>query len=209
MRIVVGFFTCILSAVANIALIVLIGLEYWDASGIVLDQIRVVVGPTAQTISIPAAEELHYLDVALLLLAAWANWKAKTIGLSGWFWRWVVDFVPSAGVFVVSFVTAAVAVIALTRGFDWHRLLVAIPILAILVEAAWDVRFNHKKNLQRLANGKDVEFHEEHVETPSTSAPHPRRAVEVVLSQGSVEAIGRAVWENMPQWITDTLQAGS
>lgn len=193
MRSIVGFLACTLSAVLNLALILLIGLEYWDATGLVLDQIIVVVGPTAKTLSIPTAAELHFLDPAAVLLAAWANSKARTVGLTGWFWRWGVDFAPSLGVLIVSFVTAAVMVIALMRGFDWHRLLAAVPILTIFVEAFWDVFFNHRRNLKRIVNGSDDEPVAREEPAASASSVQPRRAVEVVLADASVKAIGAEV----------------
>ena len=91
-----GVGIAIISALANVTLIVLVWLVYLKSPWLILDQIPGGAGLHTWMISLPVPSDLRETLIAFTLFAAWANYKsAESIEEGEWFKRWVVDAAPS------------------------------------------------------------------------------------------------------------------
>jgi hypothetical protein len=172
-----GFLARLLSVVANLALVVLIALEYWHDGQVLLDQVIQAGGISV----IPKSLQWHALDAPVLLVAVWANHYSSEAGTQDWFSRWVIDFIPSLLVGVVSAVTFGIALLAFESGFAWGKVEMIAPVGAFFVAALYDILFNQRKNVQRLANGKDMPI--------DVSANSGRIISELAINDESVERV--------------------
>jgi hypothetical protein len=142
MRFINGVFARLLSAAANILVVVIVIVEYWQAGGVVLDKIALY----APKDYIPSAFELHYFDAFVIVVAIWANHHSARAGLNGRFMRWMVDFVPSLIALVVTGTTLAIAGSSLMSGFSWSKMSAVMPIFAFFACALYDILVNQRDN---------------------------------------------------------------
>lgn len=146
-----GFFARIISALANIAIVIVVFVEYWQRGGMVLDQIA----QYAPKEYIPTSVQLHYFDALIIVIAIWANHHSARAGLNEWFMRWVVDFTPSLAALLVTGATFTIASMSLMSGFSWEKAQVIAPITAFFVCSVYDIWVNQRDNVRRTF-GEDV-----------------------------------------------------